>query len=472
LRRKKQLTRIKNVRNTTKFKRSIKAISPVIATLLMIAIAVVASLVVYAWVTGYMGNTTSKAGKAIQIQSFATSGNNLVVYVQNVGQGDVELNKDQSVYINSNLVPITNPTTTTIPIIAGQTVELTLPLPAGYAQGDRLNIKVTTKDGTFMTASGTGGSTNPTTPATTYAVNFVLGNGGLSMNPVGAQTVGGTIAITATANSGYHFTSWTSSTGSITFGDANLASTSATINGAGTVTANFAADTVQYSVTFALGANGATITPTAGAHTYDAGSSVPITATANSGYHFTSWTSTTTSITFGNANSASTTATIGAAGTVTANFAANTAVVVTLSPTANSGGWTNPTRAYADDTNYATSASNNNAQVYSAYGFAIPAGATITQVRVRVDAFVSNNDLLRLAVSSNGGSTFTTAGTDINPGTSQVTTWKDVTSLATWTVANINNNQIQTRITQIQGGGTADTVSLDWIPIEVTYIPA
>jgi len=325
------LTRIKNIRNTTKFKRSVKAISPVIATLLMIAIAVVASLVVYAWVTGYMGNTTSKAGKAIQIQSFATSGSNLVVYVQNVGQGDVELNRDQSVYINSNLVPITDPATNTIPIIAGQTVGLTLPLPAGYAQGDRLNIKVTTTDGTFMTASGTGGSSNPTTPATTYAVSFVLGTGGLSMNPVGAQTVGGTIAITATENSGYHFTSWTS-TGSITFGDASLASTSATINGAGTVTANFAADTVQYSVTFVLGANGATITPTAGAHSYDAGSSVPITATANSGYHFTSWTSTTTSITFANANSASTTATIGAAGTVTANFAANTPITITLRP--------------------------------------------------------------------------------------------------------------------------------------------
>ena len=38
------MTRIRNVKNTTKFKRSIKAISPVIATLLMIAIAVVASL--------------------------------------------------------------------------------------------------------------------------------------------------------------------------------------------------------------------------------------------------------------------------------------------------------------------------------------------------------------------------------------------------------------------------------------------
>ena len=51
------------------FRRNTKAISPVIATLLMIAIAVVASLVTYAWVMGYMNFTTEKTGKAIQIQS-------------------------------------------------------------------------------------------------------------------------------------------------------------------------------------------------------------------------------------------------------------------------------------------------------------------------------------------------------------------------------------------------------------------
>ena len=100
------MTRTKNVRNTTKFKRSIKAISPVIATLLMIAIAVVASLVVYAWVTGYIGGTTSTAGKAIQIQSASRNSDTgvLTVYVQNVGQGPVEFKSGESVYVNDNLV--------------------------------------------------------------------------------------------------------------------------------------------------------------------------------------------------------------------------------------------------------------------------------------------------------------------------------------------------------------------------------
>ena len=160
-----------------------------------------------------------------------------------------------------------------------------------------------------------------------YTVSFVLGDGGSIISPTtGSHTyvAGTSVPISVSAASGYHFTSWSSSTGLITFGSTTSDSTTATINGPSTITANFAADTVAYSVDFVLGANGATITPAAGAHTYNSGDVVSISATANSGYHFTSWTSTITSITFGNANSASTTATIGAAGTVTANFATDT----------------------------------------------------------------------------------------------------------------------------------------------------
>ncbi len=51
------------------FRRNTKAISPVIATLLMIAIAVVASLVTYAWVMGYMNFTTSKSSAELRVQS-------------------------------------------------------------------------------------------------------------------------------------------------------------------------------------------------------------------------------------------------------------------------------------------------------------------------------------------------------------------------------------------------------------------
>ncbi len=73
------------VRRITKIRRNIKAISPVISVLLMIAVAVVASLVVYAWVIGFIGGKTTQVGKAIQIQSVARHRYHLSVYAQNVG---------------------------------------------------------------------------------------------------------------------------------------------------------------------------------------------------------------------------------------------------------------------------------------------------------------------------------------------------------------------------------------------------
>jgi flagellin-like protein len=487
------LTRTKNVRNSTKFRRSIKAISPVIATLLMIAIAVVASLVVYAWVGGYMGTTTEKAGKAIAIPSFAVDSANgpMKVYVQNVGQGTVQIG---SVYID-DVQKIDFTTDVTKTIAEGSTIELTI--PGSYNKDTRYDIKVTTTEGTFMTTTGkpgSGGSTTPTPQPVTYAVTFVLGTGGLSMNPVGAQTVGGTIAITATETTGYHFTSWSSSTGSITFADANLATTSATINGAGTVTANFAADTVQYSVTFALGANGATITPTAGPHTYDAGSVVNIVATANSGYHFSSWSSTSGSITFANANSASTTATIGAAGTVTANFAANTPLTITLRPNAagtttqlnaqgtGTANWDRVDEVTSDSaTTYVRGTSNDGWQVDT---YNIPdqtLSGTITNVRIYIVALESidrpSDTYGRTAIAIGSGSI--EYGTQLD----LTTTWDTYsTQYATktgnlgsgaWTWTDINNLQIGVSLqSHLSSGNNWRYAQCTQVWVEITYIPA
>jgi hypothetical protein len=114
----------------------------------MIAIAVVASLVVYAWIMGYIGGNTSKAGKAIQIQSYAPDGSgNLAIYVQNVGQGTVELQQNGGVYVNDEMYPITS-NDLTIP--EGQTVALKVALPTD----DRITIKVVTTSGTFSQTTG------------------------------------------------------------------------------------------------------------------------------------------------------------------------------------------------------------------------------------------------------------------------------------------------------------------------------
>src|SRR5208337_2451641 len=93
--------------NYRKFRKNLKAISPIISVLLMIAIAVVASLVVYAWVMGYIGYQTSKTGDAVQIQSVAfTQGATdslSKVYLQNVGTTTVTIIQPQCLYVNGTL---------------------------------------------------------------------------------------------------------------------------------------------------------------------------------------------------------------------------------------------------------------------------------------------------------------------------------------------------------------------------------
>jgi|SRR5665647_1529831 len=131
-----------------KFCRNTRAISPVIATLLMIAIAVVASLVTYAWVMGYMNFTTEKTGKAIQIQSISypsTGGNVFTVYVQNVGDSDLTLS---SVFINGAAATGNwNPSSA---LLKGNTAAMNATATGSLGTGvQSITIKVTSTDGTF-----------------------------------------------------------------------------------------------------------------------------------------------------------------------------------------------------------------------------------------------------------------------------------------------------------------------------------
>ncbi|MCW3984555.1 MAG: hypothetical protein NWE96_11280 [Candidatus Bathyarchaeota archaeon] len=152
------------MKNVRKFRKNARAISPVIATLLMIAIAVVASLVTYAWVMGYMSFQTEKTGKAILIQSVtydgkATGGVNDVftVYLQNVGDSDVQMispaGVKSTIYIEGKPATVgeikvgTTSNPAALATEATASIKLTTDgaLPAGVQS---ITIKVTTIDGT------------------------------------------------------------------------------------------------------------------------------------------------------------------------------------------------------------------------------------------------------------------------------------------------------------------------------------
>jgi flagellin-like protein len=125
--------------NYRKLRKNVKAISPVISVLLMIAVAVAASLVTYAWVMGYLNFTTNKVGKAISIQSVSADGH---VYVQNVGDSTLTLSK---VYVNG-----LEPAGATVPSTAlakGDTA--TVNANTAFVPNTSYTIRVTATDGSF-----------------------------------------------------------------------------------------------------------------------------------------------------------------------------------------------------------------------------------------------------------------------------------------------------------------------------------
>jgi len=69
--------------------RNERGISPILATLLLIVIAVAAIIVTYAWITTYMDGATSHAGvylKKIDVSWEAP--NNITIIVKNIGTED------------------------------------------------------------------------------------------------------------------------------------------------------------------------------------------------------------------------------------------------------------------------------------------------------------------------------------------------------------------------------------------------
>jgi archaeal type IV pilus assembly protein PilA len=150
-----------------------RAISPVIATLLMIAIAVAASLVAYAWVMGYMGFTTSKVDKAIMIQSVTTDG----VYVQNVGDSLVWVT---GIYVNG----VADDLSLNQEIDKAETIYFEFAKKADYATLTRMTVKVVCNDGTMTefvktnpgAGGGGGGGGGTVTPPTVTRVQNSLGS--------------------------------------------------------------------------------------------------------------------------------------------------------------------------------------------------------------------------------------------------------------------------------------------------------
>jgi len=99
------------VMNSKTLLKSRRGISPILATLLLIVIAVAAIVVTYAWIMTYMSSAGQQAGVQLVLDTVSWPENGtIILYVRNVGTSDATID---AVYIgtsSANLAPYTNVT--------------------------------------------------------------------------------------------------------------------------------------------------------------------------------------------------------------------------------------------------------------------------------------------------------------------------------------------------------------------------
>ena len=201
------------------------------------------------------------------------------------------------------------------------------------ASPGHLRIQITPSLATvdYISSSNTSGTATysytiaPNGPVTTYTLTTAVNPGaGGSINPAaGTNTYneGTVVNVTATANTGYALSSW-SGTGACS-GTTNPCAV--TMDGNKTITANFSAVTTYTLTTAVSPSGGGTINPAAGTSTYNSGTVVNVTATANTGYELSSWSG--TGACAGTTNPCA--VTMNSNKTITANFSAVTTITFT-----------------------------------------------------------------------------------------------------------------------------------------------
>ena len=140
--------------NFRKFRKNSKALSPVIATIILIAVTVAVSVVVAAWMgaltIGFMGNAENVKITNVQFNSATEA----VLTVQNNGANTVTINSDGT--IDGNTIAVTgwgSPAAFTVAKAATEQFTITLSGSQAFTDGSQYNFQLTTAKGTTITST-------------------------------------------------------------------------------------------------------------------------------------------------------------------------------------------------------------------------------------------------------------------------------------------------------------------------------
>jgi flagellin-like protein len=140
-----------------KFLNSKKAISPILATLLLIVIAVAAIVVTYAWITTYMGSATSQAGVRLYPENvrFDADAGTTEITMGNSGTENTQIVRVWLGDSSGNMTDVTANTDigTGKALAAGGTVTITLNWPNGvdsaWTEGANYYFRIVPSQGQF-----------------------------------------------------------------------------------------------------------------------------------------------------------------------------------------------------------------------------------------------------------------------------------------------------------------------------------
>jgi flagellin-like protein len=139
-------------RKKMKILKSKKALSPVVASIILIAVTVAVSIAVAAW----MGALTFSfmGTEELKISTLTWKGPNVSfeLKIDNTGTKDVTINQIQ---VNYGTTDVTQPLNLPLPVKAGATTTLTVTF--AYANGTSYDISVVTSSGYKFTDHFTGG---------------------------------------------------------------------------------------------------------------------------------------------------------------------------------------------------------------------------------------------------------------------------------------------------------------------------
>jgi len=323
---------------------------------------------------------------------------------------------------------------------------------------------------TTVSLSGTAATVTANfTSSSTVLTVVSSGNGTVSPNGARSVTSGAPTSVTATPATGYQFSGWTESGEGASIANPRSATTTVTLaSGSATIAANFALS--SHTLTVLTSGHGS-VSPS-GSSTVTYGTPTSIAANPDSGYSFTGWSTSDSTVSIADASSPTTTATLANGnGTVTANFAINS---YKLTATASGGGTVTPSSPAAVAYGTATKITATPSAGYYFAGWtssdpgiqfgnpqAESTTATLTSGSATVTATFTSISYSLTVTSVGGGSVFPTAPTTVSYGslTTIVATPNPGYTFSGWSASGSNvtigdSTKATTTATLTSGNGT------------------